>query len=87
MKIVILGMGSAAISIAIISNEYNYEVVGFIGTEEENRKFNKKIYKISLIVTRKILKDLRKQKVGGYCCNWDNYIRKKFSMKHQTKFD
>ena len=42
MKIVILGMGSAAISIAnIISNEYNYEVVGFIGTDEENKKFLK----------------------------------------------
>lgn len=81
MKIVILGMGSAAISIAnIISNEYNYEVVGFVGTDEENKKYNgKKIYRnIPLIGTRKILKDLRKQKIGGFIAAiGDNYIREK----------
>ncbi len=79
MKIVILGMGSAAISIAdIISNEHNYEVVGFVGTEEENKKFNgKKIYRNApFLGTRKILKYLRKQKVGGFIAAiGDNYIR------------
>lgn len=79
MKIVIIGMGSAAINIAdIISNEHNFEVTGFIGTEEENKKFyGKKIYKDApFLGSRKILKDLRKQNIGGFIAAiGDNYIR------------
>ena len=79
MNIVVIGMGSAAVNIAeIISNEHNYKVVGFIGTDEENKKFNgKKIYRNApLLGTRKILKDLRRQNVGGFIAAiGDNYIR------------
>ena len=79
MKIVILGIGSAASSITnIISSEYNYEVVGFIGTEEEDKQFNgKNIYRdIPFLGTKKILKHLRKNKIGGFIAAiGDNYIR------------
>jgi|TARA_Y100000768_G_C23934895_1_gene662039 NDP-sugar pyrophosphorylase family protein len=79
MKIVIIGIGSAAIMIAdIIGSEHNYEVVGFIGTEEENKKFkNKTIYRdIPLLGSRKVLKDLNKNQVGGFIAAiGDNYVR------------
>ena len=43
MKIIILGMGSAALSIAdILTNEYNCEIAGFVGTKEEDIKFHGK---------------------------------------------
>ena len=40
MKIVILGMGSAAFSIVdTLSQEHNYIISGFIGTKEEDKKY------------------------------------------------
>lgn len=79
MKIVILGIGSAALSITnIISSEYNYEVVGYIGTEEEEKKFSgKNIYRnIPFLGTKKILKHLRQNKITGFIAAiGDNYIR------------
>ncbi len=79
MKIVIIGMGSAAISIAeILSNQYNYSVIGFIGTDQESKKFKgKRIYKdLPLLGSRKLLKDLKKKDVGGFnVAIGDNYIR------------
>lgn len=79
MRIVIIGIGSVSAMIAdIISFEHNYEVVGFIGTEDENKKFkNKKIYRdIPFLGTRKILKQLNKIQVGGFIVAiGDNNIR------------
>ena len=76
MNIVVIGMGSAAVNIAeIISNEHNYKVVGFIGTDEENKNLMEKKYRNApLLGTRKILKDLRRQNVGGFIAAiGDNY--------------
>ena len=73
MKIVIIGIGSVALGITnIISNERNYRIAGFVGTNEEDKKFRgKKIYKnFSFLGTREILKDLKKHQenhVRGVC--------------------
>ncbi len=79
MKIVIIGMGSAAISVAaILSNEHNYSVVGFIGSDQESKKYKGKlIYKnLPLLGSRKILKELKMKGVGGFIVAiGDNYIR------------
>lgn len=79
MKIIIIGIGSTAISIAdIITREHNYEIEGFIGTEEENKKFyGKKIYhNIPFLGTRNILKEFRKYGVSGFVVGIaDNYLR------------
>ena len=72
-------MGSAAISIAeILSNQYNYSVIGFIGTEQESKKYKSKlIYKnLPLLGSRKLLRDLKNKGVGGFnVAIGDNYLR------------
>ena len=79
MKIIILGMGSAALSIAdILTNEYNYEIAGFVGTKEEDIKFHgKEIYRdFRFLGDRSIMKNLINQKVGGFIVAiGDRYVR------------
>ena len=79
MKIVILGMGSTALSIVdILLREHDYTISGFIGTQEEDKKFSgKKIYRdIPFLGDRSILKDLKKQDVHGFVAAMgDRYIR------------
>ena len=79
MKIIILGMGSAALSIAdILTSEYNYDIAGFVGTKEEDAKFHgKEIYRdFRFLGDRSIMKNLVNQKVGGFIVAiGDRYVR------------
>ena len=81
MNIVIIGIGSVAMSISsIINSESNYKITGYIGTSDEDKKFRgKKIFKnYPFLGTREILKNLKKQKVEGFIVAvGDMYIREK----------
>jgi len=79
MKIVIIGAGTAAISVAdIIIQDRNFKIAGFVGTKKEETKLEgKELYGSSLFLgSRSILKQLKNDGVVGFIAGiGDNYIR------------
>lgn len=79
MNIIIIGLGSVSRSIAdILTTEFNYNIKGYIGTDEEGgHNTGKIIYKnIPFLGTRKILNQIKKIDVNGFIVAiGDRYIR------------
>jgi len=69
MNIIILGAGSTAISVSeIILSSKIFNIMGFVGTEKENKEFeNKIIYKnIPFLGGKKYLNNIPKKKSPGF---------------------
>ncbi len=81
MKIVIIGAGTTAITVAdILVKDRNFTIAGFIGTDEEETKLSgKKLYdNIPFIGSHRLLKKLKDDDVVGFITAiGDNYIRER----------
>ncbi|MGA1870269.1 MAG: acetyltransferase [bacterium] len=79
MKVVILGAGSTAQSVAsILLDDRNFEIVGF--TDLDDKSKNNKILGINIIGSHTILKDLYKKGICGavVAIGYDNNLREKY---------
>ena len=81
MKIVIIGAGTSAISTAdILIHDRNFKLVGFVGTEDDEKNYqNINVYNnLPFLGTTKILNDLVKDGVVGFIAAiGKTYIREK----------
>lgn len=79
MKIVIIGVGTTAMTVAdIISESHNFTLAGFIGTREESEKLaNSKVYgNIPFLGDHSILSELKVTGITGFVSAiGDNEIR------------
>lgn len=69
MNIIIIGLGSVARNIVdILKLETNYNILGFVGTDDENKIYSeKKVYKnYPFLGTKDIFNDIKKIDVNGY---------------------
>jgi len=79
MKVIIVGAGSTAQSVAsILLDDRNFQVVGFI--DQDNKSKGKKILGIEVIGTHDLLKDLFRDGIRGAVAavGFDNNIREKY---------
>jgi len=79
MKVVILGVGSTAQSVAsILLNDRNFQIVGF--TDKDKKSKGKKIFDSEVIGNHDILKDIFKEGVKGavVAIGYDNNVREKY---------
>jgi sugar O-acyltransferase (sialic acid O-acetyltransferase NeuD family) len=79
MKIVILGAGSAAMIVAdIVMESHNFDLAGFIGTQEEEETLrNSKIYQNRLFLgDYSILPKLREAEITGFIVAIGNNFRR-----------
>ncbi len=84
MKVVIVGAGSTAQSVAsMLLNDRNFQIVGF--TDKDNKIKGKSILGIEVIGSHNLLKDLYGQGIRGavVAIGYDNNIREKYF--HQLK--
>ena len=81
MKIIIIGAGTAASNVAdIIIQDRNFEIAGFVGTKDEDKKLEgKKIYaNIPFLGDRGILPKLKDNEIFGFVAAiGNNIIREK----------
>ena len=79
MKVAIIGVGTTAMIVAdIIARSHNFTLAGFVGTSEEQERLKRsKVYHGSpFLGDHSILKDLRKDNIGGFVAAiGDNKIR------------
>ncbi|MDI6743339.1 MAG: acetyltransferase [Smithella sp.] len=84
MKVVILGAGSTAQSVAsMLLNDRNFKVIGF--TDRDDKTKGKRILGIEVIGSHNILKDLFKQGIRAavVAIGYDNNLREKYF--HEVK--
>lgn len=81
MKVVIVGAGTSAITVAdILVQDKNFKLSGFLGTDEEEAKYmGKKLYNdVQFIGNHSMLKKLRENDIVGFVAAMENnYHREK----------
>ena len=90
MNIIILGAGSTAISVTeIILSSKIFNIMGYVGTDVENKKFNNKvIYKnIPFLGGKETLKDIPKKKSPGFVSAIGNRYYRELAFYEAIKTD